>query len=113
LERLYDALETGKIRLDDLYNATPTPGCSRRGGEFFVPYSMVIVPLSGNGEIQTFTVIFVSPEGFEAPPGETEVPGVLPFRPTGLNTLPPPPVWVASAVIGQVASRLSHSNDRT
>jgi len=36
-------------------------------------------------------------------PGKTEV---LPFLPTGLNTLPPPPVWVASAVIGEVASRL-------
>jgi len=28
------------------------------------------------------------------------------FFPPGLNILPPPPVWVASAVIGQVASRL-------
>ena len=28
---------------------------------------MEIVELSGKGEIQTFTVIFVPPEGFEAP----------------------------------------------
>ena len=44
--------------------------------------------------------------GGRALPGETEVPVVLNFFPTGLNLFLPPPVWVASAVIGQVASRL-------
>jgi len=38
--------------------------------------------------------------------GETEVLAVLNFLPTSLNVEPPPPMWVASAVIGQVASRL-------
>ena len=38
--------------------------------------------------------------------GETEVLGVLFFSLTSLNVIPPPPVWLASAVIGQVASRL-------
>ena len=38
-------------------------------------------------------------------PGETEVLGGFAFRPS-LSFKPPPPVWVASAVIGQVASRL-------
>jgi len=37
-------------------------------------------------------------------PGETEVLEVLRLAPS-LNFNPPPPVWVASAVIGQVASR--------
>ena len=40
-------------------------------------------------------------------PGETEVlGGVMAFFPTSLNIEPLPPVWVASAVIGQAASRL-------
>ena len=48
---------------------------------------------------------------WRALPGETEVPGVFySFLPTGLNFLSPPPVWIASAVIGQVASRLSNYN---
>jgi len=42
--------------------------------------------------------------------GETEVPGVSQLFPTGLNFVPPPPVRVASAVIGQVASRLFNYN---
>jgi len=42
--------------------------------------------------------------GRRALPGETEVQGFYVF-PTSLNILPPPPVWVASTVIGQVASR--------
>ena len=37
--------------------------------------------------------------------------GGFTFSPTGLNILPPPPVWVASAVIGQVASRLTRRSD--
>jgi len=40
-------------------------------------------------------------------PGETEVLGGLYFLPASSNDSPPPPVWVAPAVIGQVASRCS------
>jgi len=38
--------------------------------------------------------------------GETEVLGLLRLLLASLNIFSPPPVWVASAVIGQVASRL-------
>jgi uncharacterized OB-fold protein len=44
------------------YTAPPRKVCSECGSD-----DMEIVPLSGKGEIQTFTVIFVPPEGFEAP----------------------------------------------
>jgi len=44
------------------YTAPPKPICSACSSE-----DMEIVPLSGKGEIQTFTTIFVPPEGFEAP----------------------------------------------
>ena len=44
------------------YTAPPRKVCSECGSE-----DMEIVPLSGKGEIQTFTVIQVAPEGFEAP----------------------------------------------
>ena len=44
------------------YIAPPRKVCNECGSE-----DMEIVPLSGKGEIQTFTVIFVPPEGFEAP----------------------------------------------
>ena len=39
-------------------------------------------------------------------PGETGVLGLLLFH-TSLNDLPPPPMWIAPAVIGQVATRPS------
>jgi hypothetical protein len=44
------------------YTVPPRKVCSECGSE-----DMEVVPLSGKGEIQTFTVIFVPPEGFEAP----------------------------------------------
>ena len=44
------------------YTAPPKPICSACGSE-----DMEIVLLSAKGEIQTFTSIFVPPEGFEAP----------------------------------------------
>jgi hypothetical protein len=44
------------------YTVPPKKVCSECSSE-----DMEIVSLSGKGEIQTFTVIFVPPEGFEAP----------------------------------------------
>ena len=44
------------------YTAPPRKVCGECGSE-----DMEIFPLSGKGEIQTFTVIFVPPEGFEVP----------------------------------------------
>jgi len=45
------------------YTVPPRKVCAECGSE-----DMEIVPLSGKGEIQTFTTIFVPPEGFgEAP----------------------------------------------
>jgi uncharacterized OB-fold protein len=46
----------------EAYIAPPRKVCSECGSE-----DMEIISLSGKGEIQTFTVIFVPPEGFEAP----------------------------------------------
>lgn len=44
------------------YNAPPRKVCSNCGSE-----DMDVVTLSGKGTIQTFTVIYVAPEGFESP----------------------------------------------
>ena len=44
------------------YTVPPRKVCAECGSE-----DMEIVPLSGKGEIQTFTTVFVPPEGFEAP----------------------------------------------
>ena len=50
--------------------------------------------------------------GRRALPGETEVLGwLLRFSP-GLNFESPPPVWAASAVIGQVVSRPQFNRDK-
>lgn len=62
-----DALKEGKLlglKCNQCGACTlpPRKVCSECGSE-----DMDIVSLSGNGEIQTFTVIFVPPEGFEAP----------------------------------------------
>lgn len=44
------------------YTAPPQMVCSQCGSE-----DMEIVELSGKGEIQTFTVVYVTPEGFKPP----------------------------------------------
>ncbi len=44
------------------YTAPPRKVCGECGSE-----NMEVVSLSGRGEIQTFTVIHVAPEGFEPP----------------------------------------------
>jgi len=46
----------------DAYTAPPRKVCRECGSE-----DMEIVTLSGKGEIQTFTVVYVPPEGFESP----------------------------------------------
>jgi len=62
-----DALKEGKLlglkcNQCGAYTAPPRKVCSKCGSE-----DLEIVSLSGKGEIQTFTVIYVPPEGFEAP----------------------------------------------
>lgn len=62
-----DALKEGKFlglkcNQCGAYTAPPKPICSACSSE-----DIEIVPLSGKGEIQTFTVIYMPPEGFEAP----------------------------------------------
>ena len=62
-----DALKEGKLlglkcNQCGAYTLPPRKVCSECSSE-----DMDIISLSDNGEIQTFTVIFVPPEGFEAP----------------------------------------------
>ena len=62
-----DALREGKFlglkcNECEAYTAPPQKVCGECGSE-----DMDIVPLSGKGEIQTFTVVHVAPEGFEPP----------------------------------------------
>jgi uncharacterized OB-fold protein len=62
-----DALKEGKLlglkcNQCGAYTIPPKKVCSECGSEY-----MEVVSLSGKGEIQTFTVIYVPPEGFEAP----------------------------------------------
>ena len=44
------------------FTCPPRKVCAECGSE-----DMAVATLSGNGEIQTFTVIFVTPEGFKPP----------------------------------------------
>jgi uncharacterized OB-fold protein len=63
----YEALKEGKLlglkcKECSGYTAPPKAFCDNCGGD-----NMEIIQLSGKGEIKTFTVIRVAPEGLEAP----------------------------------------------